>query len=78
MLPSDGGDRVQVESPFAMLDNSSALRLVTDLVSEDDALCFALTCRPLRDALFARFTPLPAGHKHAGKRIRTRNAAVVR
>ena len=32
-------------SAFALLDKHSSLRLVTDAVHEDDALCLALTCR---------------------------------
>ena len=62
---------------LALLDNRASLRLVTDIVDEDDALALALTCSSLRDALLTRFARLPAGHKHAGKRIRTREAAVV-
>ena len=54
-------------SPFALLDAHSSLRLVTDVVHEDDALCLALTCRALRDALWARFPARPAGHAHAGR-----------
>jgi hypothetical protein len=42
-------------SPLALLDKHCSLRLVTDAVHEDDALCLALTCRALRDALWARF-----------------------
>ena len=67
-----------VASPFGLLDNRGSLRLVTDAVPEDDALCLALTCRALRDALWARFTARPAGDAHAGARVRTRDAAVVR
>jgi hypothetical protein len=47
-------------SPFALLDKHSSLRLVTDAVHEDDALCLALACRALRDALWARFPRRPA------------------
>jgi hypothetical protein len=65
-------------SPFALLDAHSCLRLVTDLVHEDDALCLALACRPLRDALWARFPARPAGHEHVGKRLRTRDVVVAR
>jgi Leucine-rich repeat (LRR) protein len=65
-------------SPFALLDAHSSLRLVTDVVHEDDALCLALVCRALHDALWARFPARPAGHAHAGKRLRTRDAAVGR
>ena len=65
-------------SPFALLDAHSSLRLVTDVVHEDDALYLALACRALRDALWARFPARPAGHAHAGKRLRTRDAAVAR
>jgi hypothetical protein len=42
-------------SPFALPDARGSLRLVTDVVHQDDALCLALACRPLRDALWARF-----------------------
>jgi hypothetical protein len=38
-------------SPFAVLDAHGSLRLVTDAVHEDDALCFALACCAMRDAL---------------------------
>ena len=48
-----------VASPFALLDAHSCLRLVTDAVHEDDALCLALACRALRDALGARFPTCP-------------------
>jgi hypothetical protein len=48
-----------VASPFALLDAHSSLRLVTDAVHENDALCLALTCRALRDALGARFPACP-------------------
>ena len=46
-------------SPFALLDAHSSVRLVTDRVHEDDALCLALTCRALRDALWERFPRFP-------------------
>jgi hypothetical protein len=45
-------------SPIGLLEARGCLRLVTDLVHEDDALCLALACRPLRDALWARFPRL--------------------
>jgi hypothetical protein len=38
-------------SPFGLLDARGSLRLATDAVDEDDALCLALACRPLRDAV---------------------------
>jgi hypothetical protein len=41
--------------PFGLLDARGSLRLVTDAVHEDDALCLALTCRALRDSLWARY-----------------------
>jgi hypothetical protein len=63
--------------PFSLLDARGSLRLVTDVVHEDDALCLALTCRALRDALWARFLARPAGDAHEGARVRTRDAAVV-
>ena len=62
-------------SPFALLDKRGSIRFVTDVVHEDDALCLALACRALRDALWARFPVRPAGDAHAGKRLRTRDAA---
>ena len=52
-------------SPLALLDAHGSLLLVTDVVHEDDVLCLALTCRALRDALWARFPARPAGHPHA-------------
>ena len=62
---------------FSLLDARGSLRLVTDAVLEDDVLCLALTCRALRDALWARFPARPAGDAHEGARVRTRDAAVV-
>ena len=64
-------------SPFSILDAHCILHLVTDAVHEDDALCLALACRPLRDALWARFLRRPAGDLHMGKRLCTRKAALV-
>jgi hypothetical protein len=64
-------------SAFALLDGRSNLRLVTDAVHEDDALCLALACRALRDALWARFPRRPDGDVYAGRRVRTRDVAVV-
>ena len=64
-------------SPFALLDKHSSLRLVTDAVHEDDALCLALTCRALRDVLWARYPRRAGGDAHAGARVRTRDVAVV-
>jgi hypothetical protein len=69
--------QVYPRSAFALLDGRGSLRLVTDLVHEDDALCLALTCRALRDSLWARFPRRAAGDKHARRRLRTRDAAVV-
>ena len=62
-------------SPFALLDARCHLQLVTDQVHVDDALCLALTCRALRNALWARF-PRRAAAGDA-RRLRTRDAAVV-
>jgi hypothetical protein len=64
-------------SPFALLDARGSLRLITDVMHEDDALCLALTCRALREALWARFPRRPAGDAHAGARVCTQDAAVV-
>ena len=64
--------------PFSLLDARGSLRLVTDAVHEDDALCLALTCRALRDALWARFprrSREPAAS--AGRRLRTLESVVV-
>jgi Leucine-rich repeat (LRR) protein len=60
-------------SPFVLLDAHSSLRLVTDVVHEDDALCLALACRAMRDALGARFPACP----RAGCRPVARLAARV-
>jgi Leucine-rich repeat (LRR) protein len=60
-------------SPFALLDARGSLRLVTDLVHEDDALCLALACRALRDALGARF---PACPRAGGRRVASLAARV--
>jgi hypothetical protein len=46
-------------SPFALLDAHGCLRFVTDIVHEDDALCLALACRAMRDALGAHFPACP-------------------
>ena len=43
-----------------MLDTHSSLRLVTDVMHEDDALSLALTCHALHDTLWACFQWLPA------------------
>jgi hypothetical protein len=64
-------------SPFGLLDAACSLRLVTDAVHEDHVLCLALTCRVLRNALWARFPVRSAGHPHAGKRLRTRDGEVA-
>ena len=40
---------------FQLLDSRYVLSLVLDLVSEDDALCLALSCRAFRDTLWERF-----------------------
>jgi hypothetical protein len=55
------------------LDAHGIIRLVTDLVNEDDVLCVALTCRQLREAIWARFPKHPTGHAQAGTRLVTRD-----
>ena len=70
-------DGALAASPFALLDMHSSLRLVTDVVHEDDALCLALACRATRDALWARYPRRAASDANAGARVRTRDAAVV-
>ena len=62
-------------SPFGLLDASSSLRFVTDVVHEDDVLCLALTCRALRDALWALY---PAGQWTAAGRLWTRARPATR
>ena len=52
-------------SPFALLDAHGNLRLVTDVVHEDDALCLALVRRAMRDALGARFPACPRAGSRA-------------
>ena len=49
--------QVQPTGLFAKLQVTTLVRLVTDLVDEDDSLCVALTCRQLRDAVLSRFPP---------------------
>jgi Leucine-rich repeat (LRR) protein len=62
-------------SPFALLDARGSLRLDTDAVHEDDALCLALACRPLRDALAARFPACPRAGGRAVARLAARVTA---
>jgi hypothetical protein len=62
-------------SPFALLDAHGSLRLVTDAVHEDDALCLALACRALRDALGARFPACPRAGGRAVARLAARVTA---
>ena len=67
-------------SLFGLLEARGCLLLVTDAVHEDDALCLALACRPLRDALWARFPQRGTEDWSQGIaycRVRTRDAAVV-
>jgi hypothetical protein len=67
-------------SPFALLDKRTSLHFVTDVVHEDDALCLALACRALRDALWARFIPGAVGRPRARGQATTdvgRGAAVT-
>jgi len=59
-------------SPFALLDAHSSLHLVTDVVHEDNALCLALTCKALRDALGARFPACPRAGGGAVARLAAR------
>jgi hypothetical protein len=65
-------ERITAER-FELLDARGSLRLVTDAVHEDDALCLALASR----ALWARFPPRPAGGAHVGVWVRTRDVTVV-
>jgi hypothetical protein len=62
---------------FELLDARGSLRLVTDAVHEDDALCLTLTCRTLRDTLWARFPWRSAGGLHTGARVCMRDVAAV-
>ena len=62
---------------FGVLGEGDWLHLIIVAVHEDDALSLALTCRALRDGLWARFLRRPAGDDHAGRRLRTRHAAAT-
>ena len=62
-------------SPFALLDAHGSLRLATDVVHEDDALCLALVCRAMRDALGARFPVCPRAGGRAVARLAARVTA---
>ena len=62
-------------SPFAMLDAHGNLRLVIDAVHEDDALCLALACRAMRDALGERFPACPRASGRAVARLAARVTA---
>jgi hypothetical protein len=54
---------------FALLDQRGNLRLVIDFVEPAAALCLALTCTALRDALWQRFPRHPPlGHESAAVR----------
>jgi hypothetical protein len=65
-------------SPLGLLDARCNLCLLTDAVHLDDVLCLALTCRALRDALWARFPPRPAAARpHPGKRLLTHIRAML-
>ena len=57
-------ENADITSPLGMLVVHGSLPLVTDLVHADDALCLALTCRTLRDALWARFPGNGTYHPH--------------
>jgi hypothetical protein len=61
--------------PFALLDAHGSLRLVTDAVHEDDALCLALACHAMRDALGARFPACPRAGGRAVARLAARVTA---
>ena len=41
-------------SLFRHLQSSEELRLITDQLSDDDALALALTCSPMRDVIYMR------------------------
>jgi hypothetical protein len=62
-------------SPFALLDAHGFLHIVTDVVHEDDALCLALACRAMRDALGARFPACPRAGGRAVARLAARVTA---
>jgi Leucine-rich repeat (LRR) protein len=62
-------------SPLALLDAHGSLRLVTDAVHEDDALCLALACRAMRDALGVRFPACPRAGGRAVARLAARVTA---
>ena len=68
-------DYALASSPFALLDTHGSLRLIIDLVPEDDALCLALSCRVMRDALGVRFPTCPRAGGRAGAELATRVTA---
>jgi hypothetical protein len=75
LLSKDSNTEALAASPFGLLDARGCLRLVTDVVHEDDGLCLALACRALRDALGARFPACPRAGGRAVARIASRVTA---
>jgi hypothetical protein len=55
VVKKSAGDVGMARSPFRLLDARYLLSLVVDFVPEDDTLCLALSCRVMRDTLWARF-----------------------
>lgn len=55
VVKKSAGEVGMSRSPFRLLDARYLLSLVVDFVPEDDALCLALSCRVMRDTLWARF-----------------------
>ena len=49
-------------SSLSILEDGGALPLVLDRLDEDDALCAALACTTLRDALFAQPRHIPEAY----------------
>ena len=61
-----GGAQPAAGGAFELLAaNGDALAALAAAVDEADALCAALACRALRDALWARFPQHPPGHPQA-------------
>jgi ferredoxin len=75
--PPTGVDVVGLlRSPLRILEEKNLLRLVTDAAFGEDVLCLALTCRALRNAVWAAHPPRPPPTEgdgetapHAGKRL---------
>ena len=62
---------------LGLLDAHGSLRLITDRVYADDALCLALACRALRDSVWASYAHAWPHVRLDNSRLRTSYAAAV-